>query len=37
MGAVFLGFGLLKYFPGVSPAEALATDTTDVRPEPQPG
>ena len=30
VGAVFLGFGLLKYFPGVSPAEALATDTTDV-------
>ncbi len=30
VGAVFLGFGLLKYFPGVSPAEMLATDTTDV-------
>ena len=30
MGAIFLGFGLLKYFPGVSPAEMLATDTTDV-------
>ncbi len=30
VGAVFLGFGVLKYFPGVSPAEMLATDTTDV-------
>lgn len=30
VGLVFLGFGLLKYFPGVSPAERLATDTTDV-------
>lgn len=30
VGAVFLGFGALKYFPGVSPAETLATDTTDV-------
>lgn len=30
VGAVFLGFGLLKYFPGVSPAEMLATDATDV-------
>lgn len=30
VGAVFLGFGLLKYFPGVSPAEGLATDTTHV-------
>jgi uncharacterized membrane protein YkgB len=30
VGAIFLGFGLLKYFPGVSPAEMLATDTTDV-------
>ena len=30
VGAVFLGFGVLKYFPGVSPAEGLATDTTNV-------
>jgi len=30
VGAIFLGFGVLKYFPGVSPAEMLATDTTDV-------
>jgi len=30
VGAIFLGFGVLKYFPGVSPAERLATDTTDV-------
>lgn len=30
VGLVFLGFGLLKYFPGVSPAEGLATATTDV-------
>lgn len=30
LGAIFLGFGLLKYFPGVSPAEMLSADTTDV-------
>ena len=30
LGTVFLGFGLLKYFPGVSPAEDLATATTDI-------
>lgn len=30
VGAVFLAFGLLKYFPGVSPAEGLAMDTTNV-------
>lgn len=30
VGLVFLGFGLLKYFPGVSPAEGLATETADV-------
>lgn len=30
VGVVFLIFGLLKYFPGVSPAEMLATDSTDV-------
>lgn len=28
MGAVFLGFGVLKYFPGVSPAQDLAVTTT---------
>jgi len=28
-GAVFLGFGLLKLFPGVSPAESLVMATTD--------
>ncbi len=28
VGAVFLGFGVPKYFPGVSPAEGLAADTT---------
>lgn len=30
VGAIFLGFGVLKYFPGVSPAAKLATDTTNV-------
>jgi len=30
VGAVFLAFGVLKYFPGVSPAEGLAVDTADV-------
>ncbi len=30
VGAIFLAFGVLKYFPGVSPAERLATDTTNV-------
>ena len=30
VGLVFFGFGFLKYFPGVSPAEKLATDTTNV-------
>jgi uncharacterized membrane protein YphA (DoxX/SURF4 family) len=28
-GAVFLGFGMLKFFPGVSPAESLVIATTD--------
>jgi len=28
MGAVFLGFGVLKFFPGVSPAQDLAVTTT---------
>ena len=30
LGAVFLGFGLLKFFPDVSPAQDLATQTTAV-------
>jgi uncharacterized membrane protein YphA (DoxX/SURF4 family) len=30
VGAVFLGFGVLKYFPGVSPAENLTEATTDL-------
>ena len=30
LGAVFVGFGLLKFFPGVSPAQDLVTRTTDV-------
>lgn len=30
LGAVFVGFGVLKFFPGVSPAEELVTRTTDV-------
>jgi putative oxidoreductase len=30
MGAVVLGFGFLKYFPGVSPAEDLALATTHL-------
>ena len=30
VGAVFLGFGALKYFPGVSPAEDLVHSTTDL-------
>ncbi|MGH2944501.1 MAG: DoxX family membrane protein, partial [Solirubrobacteraceae bacterium] len=30
VGAVFLGFGVLKYFPGVSPAADLVTWTTDL-------
>jgi uncharacterized membrane protein YkgB len=29
LGAVLLGFGLLKFFPGVSPAESLAVETFD--------
>ncbi len=28
MGIVFLGFGILKFFPGISPIEDLATRTT---------
>jgi putative oxidoreductase len=30
VGAVFLGFGILKYFPGVSPAQNLTEATTHV-------
>ncbi len=30
LGAVFLGFGVLKYFPGVSPAEDLVGATTQL-------
>ena len=30
VGAVFFGFGGLKYFPGVSPAEGLTKATTDL-------
>jgi len=29
LGLVFLGFGVLKFFPGISPAEDLAKDTMD--------
>lgn len=30
IGLVFLGFGFLKFFPGISPIEELATRTTTV-------
>jgi uncharacterized membrane protein YphA (DoxX/SURF4 family) len=30
LGAVFLGFGILKFFPGVSPAQDLVERTTDI-------
>lgn len=30
LGLVFLGFGILKFFPGISPIEDLATRTTSV-------
>ena len=30
VGVVFFWFGFLKFFPGLSPAEALATDTIQV-------
>jgi putative oxidoreductase len=30
VGAVFLGFGLLKFFPGVSPAQNLVEATTHI-------
>ena len=30
LGLVFLGFGVLKFFPGVSPAESLAGQTFNI-------
>ncbi|WP_460952020.1 hypothetical protein [Spirosoma daeguense] len=30
LGLVFLGFGILKFFPGISPIEDLATRTTTI-------
>lgn len=30
LGAVFFAFGLLKFFPGVSPAQDLVEHTTDI-------
>ena len=30
LGLVFLGFGVLKFFPGVSPAEGLASETFSI-------
>jgi len=30
LGAIFLGFGLLKFFPNLSPAQDLVTRTTEV-------
>ncbi len=30
LGSIFLGFGLLKFFPGLSPAEGLVIQTLDV-------
>lgn len=30
LGLVFLGFGVLKFFPGASPAEPLAAQTLDI-------
>lgn len=30
LGIIFLGFGVLKFFPGMSPAEALVMRTLDV-------
>jgi uncharacterized membrane protein YphA (DoxX/SURF4 family) len=30
LGAVLLGFGILKYFPGVSPAEGIVLATTHL-------
>jgi len=30
MGAVFFGFGVIKFFPGMSPAQSLATETVKM-------
>ena len=30
LGVVFLWFGFIKFFPGLSPAESLATDTIEL-------
>ena len=30
VGAVFLGFGFLKFFPGVSPAQDLSIETIEL-------
>lgn len=30
LGLVFLGFGVLKFVPGLSPAESLAADTLEI-------
>lgn len=30
LGAVFFGFGILKFFPNVSPAQAIATQTMTI-------
>ncbi len=30
LGAVFLGFGVLKFFPNVSPAQSIATQTMGI-------
>ena len=30
LGLVFIGFGILKFFPGISPIESLATRTTVI-------
>ena len=30
LGAIFLGFGVLKFVPGLSPAEPLALQTLDI-------
>ena len=30
LGVIFLWFGLLKFFPGLSPAQSLAADTIAI-------
>jgi len=32
LGAIFLGFGVLKFFPGVSPEEDLSIKTIGAPP-----